>query len=490
MTRFDEPRRRQISLGSALLRRGWILIACAVAVAALAYAVAKLQSASYSAQAVLNVPASLGPSNPGSAQQAGELASSYKRALPRDDRLSALARHAAGRSGTIRVTGRGALLTLSYTASSRTAAVKGARELTSAITGQHPSTPVVAAGTLQLLHRPSGASRVGLTGDWRASGQLLVGAGAGASSISADNSNKLAASYADALTNDDSVMAAVAHAVPASLKHVRGATSIVADQNTSILRVTYKDSTAQKAARGARAFASAVTGAHPATNSIVPGSLQLLSLPKSATTSGTLHNPGTAVPVGAVLGFLLGLILLIAWERSDPHITRSPELSRQVGCPATPVNRLSEDSARALLDRWAALSNASPARVALVPASRRDEGATQELATYLLDVGGDRVVYEDERLAFEDNGHGAHSAEIVLVRAAPPGSSGGGELAALGCDLTVIVVPKTMKAAKLRTLSEDLADFGVAPDWALLLTSGRGRGLNLQPPVRESAVTR
>src|SRR4051794_26221393 len=98
MSTIEGQRRGHVSLGSALLRRGWLLVVCAIAVGALAYGIAQLQSATYSSEAVLNVPSALGPSSPGSAQGAAELARSYARSIPDDDRLARAADRASGSS--------------------------------------------------------------------------------------------------------------------------------------------------------------------------------------------------------------------------------------------------------------------------------------------------------------------------------------------------------------------------------------------------------
>lgn len=495
MSQVDR-RGRQVSLGSALLRRGWLVIACAVAVAALAYGISHIQSATYSAEAVLNVPASLGPTQPGSAQEAASLAGAYSSALPRDDVLAAHAARAAGAHGAIRASKSGSLLTIGYMASSRTAALKGARSIVHGLTEQHPITSTVSPGTLQPVQRPQ-AHRVGLLGGWRADARLIVSSGAGPAGVSADNSNKIAATYADILSNDQKLIAVAAAAVHRPAATVRNNISVTNDQDTSVVRIRYKDSSAARAATGARAIAAAVTGSKPATPTIEANSLQTVSLPKLGTSSSAVADKRAAIPIGAGLGLVLGLVLLIAWERSDPHVTRASDLSRQMGYPATPVDRLSEDAARALLERWAALSGREhgPVRVALLPANRSVEGATGEIADYLVQAGGGRVGYEDRGAAYvyadQGNGNGSgrspHGADtdIVLVQAPPPGGAGGGEGVALECDLTVAVIPRAMKAANLRALSEDLADFGVVPAWALL-TSGR-RAFGTRPPVPQSA---
>lgn len=487
MSTASEGYKRPIPLGSALLRRGWLLIVCAVAVGLLAYGIAHAQPASYSSEAVLNVPASLGPPSPGSAGGAADLAGSYAALIPRDDRIRSAARAAGAGRGSVSASHRGTTLAVSYTAPSNRAALAGARALVAALTGPRSVSPNVAPGSLQLVHAPTSASHSLLGGGYTARAIFAVPTGAGATQVSADNANKLAVTYSGILPSDDRVIAAVAHATGASPTDVKNNLSVVNEQNTSLLRIQYKASSAVEAVKGARAVAQAVSGPHPVTAAILPSSLQVVSLPAQATSSGVAHDASALVAVGIVLGLALGLVLLVGWERSDPHITQTRELSRRIGCPATPVSRLSTDSAHALLERWTELGDRRPVRVTLLPASESVASVADEIMDYLLDVGGGRVGYEDRRAVPAGNGHGPADvpgdAEVILVRAAPPGGRGAGEAVALDSDVTVLVVPKAMKAAGLRLLADDLGDFGVVPAWALLADR---RGFSRRHPVEPS----
>jgi hypothetical protein len=186
-----------------------------------------------------------------------------------------------------------------------------------------------------------------------------------------------------------------------------------------------------------------------------------------------------------VLGLILGLVLLVAWERSDPHVSDARSLSSQFGCPATPADRLSPDAAHALLERWASLTDRVPARVAMLPADAGSVAPADEVAR-LLAQSGEGVRYLDARSGAIPqalgNGHlGDDSDSVVLVHAAPPAQ--GGEAVALSCDLTVVVVRSGARSAEIRHMAEELANFGVVPAWALLTPRSGHIGTTPERPL-------
>jgi hypothetical protein len=196
-------------------------------------------------------------------------------------------------------------------------------------------------------------------------------------------------------------------------------------------------------------------------------------------------HTGRTVAIGAVLGLILGLVLLVAWERSDPHVSDARSLSSQFGCPATPADRLSPDAAHALLERWASLTDRVPARVAMLPADAGSVAPADEVAR-LLAQSGEGVRYLDARsgafLQALGNGHlGDDSDSVVLVHAAPPAQ--GGEAVALSCDLTVVVVRSGARSAEIRHMAEELANFGVVPAWALLTPRSGHIGTTPERPL-------
>jgi capsular polysaccharide biosynthesis protein len=471
MSSPDTTRRSRISIGPTLLRRGWIVLVSMALVGLLAYGIANLQAATYTAQSTLTVSPSIGPANPGDAQQASSLADAYKRAIPNDEQLRRLLRGQVGSRGTITATGgRSSVIRITYADTTRARALKGAKLLADALSSDRQRTSSVTPGTLQVVRHAASAPLSG--GRYRAEMVLIVPSGAApAAGISADQANKLATTYAGLIPADDGVVAAVAKNLKVSEDEVRSSLTLVNLKDTSLVQVTYKADSAKRAAEGATTVARIVSGPRPGASGIIPSSMDIVSLPKAS--AAPTKNTKTAIPIGVIIGLILGLILLVAWERSDPHVRDARDLSAQIGCPATPIDRLSRDAASALIERWATLTDRVPAHVAVLPANPQAEEGTEAAIAQLVDSSGGGVRYEDARSGAlpEDRSFADvtdSTSDLVLVHAGPPGGDGSGESVALGCDLTVVVVPKGMKAADVRTLAEDLADFGIVPVWSLL----------------------
>jgi capsular polysaccharide biosynthesis protein len=479
----ERPRRRRVSLGSALLRRGWILLLSAVAVGALGFVVAGLQSATYTAHATLAVNPALGPANPGNAQQASELAKTYAQALPDDQKLERLVRRGVSSQVQVRDNIRASssenssVVRVSFVARRRGDALKGARAIADALASPKQVTSSVTPGTLQVVRRPTVASSItSVAGPrYRARVVLVVPSGGGSTgTVSVDQAAKLAVNYAALIPADNALRAAVAKTLDASPGEVQSDLSVVNETNTTLLDVGYRSDSPSKANAGARAATAALVGPAPASSAILPSSLQVVSVPHGAGPP-TKKDKTPAVAVGALIGLALGFVLLIAWERSDPHIRSPRDLSALIGCPATPVDQLSSEAARALLDRWAVLTPNRPARIAVLPADAGMEAVTDAVIARLVEAGGRAVRVADERSNGHPHEEGATEsgfvngdADVVLVPAGAIGGPRAGQAVALGSDLTVVVVPLGIKAADVHSLADDFADFGIVPVWALL----------------------
>jgi hypothetical protein len=126
------------------------------------------------------------------------------------------------------------------------------------------------------------------------------------------------------------------------------------------------------------------------------------------------------------------------------------------------------------------LSDRVPVRVAVLPADPSVQGPAADAVDALQTAGGRLATVVDARSGVltepEHIGNGAgpdRATGVVLVRARPPGGRDAGEAVALACDLTVVVVPAGARAADLRQLGDELANFGIVPVWALLTARGR-----------------
>lgn len=490
-----------------LLRRVWIVPVSIVVVAAVAYAVAGLQSSTYTAQSTVVVTSAPGPLGAGSSPTATNLASTYAGALPNDPTLQAYVAktaHVNPLGAIVALPPRGSVITLQFFAGTREAALAGARAIGSGLSAPKPASSVVAPNTLTVLQDPflatinpasvtARAAKIHARAAAAATGittpatplppsqtarfvaqvvAIVPASGAGPTEgINPDDADHLATTYAGIIPVDDTLLSDIGKVVGQSSSDVASNLSVVNQQSTSLLQISFKASTPQTATTGARTAAELLAGPSPVAAGIVPSSLGIVSLPPpSNNVAATPAREGSTVAIGAVLGLILGMILLVAWERSDPHVVDARPLSGQFGCPATPVDRLTPEAAHALIERWASLTDHVPARVALLPADAGSAQQTNEIAE-LLGRSGEGVGYIDARSGTVPEalgkGHLLDGDEsVVLVHAGPPGS--GGEAIALSCDLTVVVVRAGARNTEVRRLAEDLANFGLVPAWALL----------------------
>jgi hypothetical protein len=199
---------------------------------------------------------------------------------------------------------------------------------------------------------------------------------------------------------------------------------------------------------------------------------------------------GPAIAAAAVLGLLLGVVLLIAWERADPRLDGAEALDSIVGCPRSELDQLSERSMATLLRRWQALASGAPARVALIPAkgspARLAEPVAERLAAAGRRWGLDvvvQIVEVEHPLVQSSNGYGHEDPgelppDVLLLVGAAPESAGAGEAVALSSDIAVLVSSPTSKARELAGAARVLARYGVVPSWAILASRRRtARGL-------------
>ncbi len=394
--------------------------------AAIAYAVAGLQSSTYTAQSNVVVTSAPGPVGSSSAGASG-LASTYAGALPNDPTLQsyvAKTAHVNPLGTIVTLNPKGSVITVEFFGTTRAKALAGARAIASGLSGATPASSVVSSNTLTVLQDPFTATlnpasvatantnaatlranaAAGVTTaatpmppsatyPYMATTVLMVplNAGGPAEGINPDDADKLATTYAGVIPVDQTLLSDVGNAVHQTPSQVASNLSVVNEQNTSILQISYKSSDPRTATTGARTAASLLSGANPVAAGIVPSSLQIVSLPNNVGPAATTHKSRT-IAIGALLGLILGVVLLVAWERSDPHVTDARSLSGQFGCPATPADRLSPDAAHALLDRWASLTDRVPARVAILPADAASVAHADE-AAHLLAGSGDGVRY-------------------------------------------------------------------------------------------------
>lgn len=153
--------RRWSKLAAILLRRGWIVILATVAVVAIALLIDSAEDPTFTAEAVVLVPAGATPTSPGNATQAVELAQTYIEAIPEDGGvLSAVAarirRPSSEVTENLSVVGNPStsVLRLRYEDIGEGRAVAGTRALLSSVTGPQPLARGVAPGSIEPVRRP------------------------------------------------------------------------------------------------------------------------------------------------------------------------------------------------------------------------------------------------------------------------------------------------------------------------------------------------
>ncbi|MHB1535784.1 MAG: YveK family protein, partial [Acidimicrobiales bacterium] len=309
-----------------------------------------------------------------------------------------------------------------------------------------------------------------------ASAYVVVSSGAGSSGPgSANEASTLATTYAGLIPKDSAIIGSVSGQLHQRPVTVRKAISVFTSNSTAILRINYSGSSPRLAIAGAKAVALAIAGPKPATNTIPAGAVLLASLPTSAAPASSTRS--LAVPIGLLAGLMLGMVLLIAWERFDPRIDDAKDLAELLPVPVTTEAELTVERVRALRLRWARLVAAMPGTTSSSVFSNGHDhpGGAPALATIGLVVPTDRLSSVEEglvrQLSAPVSGRGGPSVEHPMVRIVPFGARStpdGGRLASVGIDLVVLVVRQTERARDVMEAAKSLEDFGLSPRWAIL----------------------
>ncbi|HEX7290209.1 MAG TPA: hypothetical protein VF250_03690 [Conexibacter sp.] len=333
---------------------------------------------------------------------------------------------------------------------------------------------VAAAAAVTALAVAVGSARPGST---LAQAVAVVPAGATDESPgNATQATQLAQTYVQAIPLDGAVLGAIAHAVDRTSSDVAGRVTVVGDPKTSVLLLRYEDTDRARALAGTSTLLTAVTGDAPNARSVAPDSLTLVRGPRVLRET-TAARDTTTIPLGVILGLALGLVLLVAWERSDPRIDGAGELANAAGTPATALGDVAPGNIDALLERWRRLAGdgSGPHVVALLAGTRRAErlvsSAAYELATISASNG------QLLRLGTAPPGPGGPSGErgLVVVTGGTPGGPAAGEAVAADAAVVVVTVPRGARATELRDSLDVLGQFGARPTWALLVRRSIGK---------------
>jgi capsular polysaccharide biosynthesis protein len=302
------------------------------------------------------------------------------------------------------------------------------------------------------------------------------------SSLTPDQANRLAVTYASLIPKDAAIRRRVAAAVETTPGEVGRRLSVFNDSTTALLRIDYRGTSADDALAGARATLRSLAGPNPTSANIAPGSIGVVQLPTRASGS---KNVKSSVVVGVLLGLGLGALLVIALQRGDPRIEDTDELTAQLGCPASAFEPLSDIGARALVERWRVLAGRPGLQVvALLPVREGMEEQLRDVALRLADAeesveplalapgAHPEESLDDFGRATSTNGGSQRpgpARQLVLVAGHVPGDESGGEALAMMCDLTVLVVPQGLRRSEIEAAVGVLEKFGARPAWVIMV---------------------
>jgi hypothetical protein len=319
---------------------------------------------------------------------------------------------------------------------------------------------------------------------------LVVGSGASRGDPGhANEAERLASTYSHLIPQDAGVLAAVARRTKTSVSTVEERIAVKSEQPpNAILRVRYTGPESAEALAGVQAVASAVSGPRPASR-VIPSRAVLIARPAHLITEGA--RASSAVPIAAVLGLCLGVILLLAFERADPRVDDVQSVRAVLRTPASSLGGTSSQEAEALMDRWRSMVAPAEARVALIPAAPDDEERATGVAAHLAEVAerrGQSLSMDVPRFgndvgplwefgeASPQHLHGTQSAKngkpaagMTLVLVSSPHRSRIPTIGESDANLVVLVAAHGTRIADLRHVVALLGEFGIVPDWTLLV---------------------
>ena len=350
---------------------------------------------------------------------------------------------------------------------------------------------------------------------------LLVNPGANSQTPgAAQEAQALAATYAGLIPNESAVLSTVASKTGLTPSEVTSATSVIVTSGTSILNIHFTASAPAVALRGADAMADAISGKRPVTATIPAGVVLLMQHPSSAVRH--LTSKSVILGLSALLGLLLGAVLVIIWERADARFDRPEQITNELGIPARSPSTLNDESMLAIMRQWRTTAlqrmgvvEGHAPRVALIPATARAGASVISLVDLLVGSalrGSLRVSASIADARSEDvaprnpwgpgtdlagaGGGGSRNRsanrETYAVTAAPavsdlellvgsqPGDEGG-EAVSQQAHVTVLVVPMGSRVREVRRSIALLAEVNALPVWALMSV-----GADRRPSFREA----
>jgi capsular polysaccharide biosynthesis protein len=271
---------------------------------------------------------------------------------------------------------------------------------------------------------------------------------------SANDAEELAVTYAALIPEDQSLVHQVAGDLGASPSAVSRRLGVEAESGTSLLEVRFSASTPAVAIAGADDVARLLSSDTPPGHAIPAGSVAIVSPPRSAAVSGSLHKYG--LPLGLLLGLLLGCGAALVAERTDRRVDDLESLGDGAGCPATAL-----PGGISAVELAMALERDVDAPVTVVPLRPAQARTAAELVRALS--------------AAWPSGHNHPVVRVSPAFVVAPESLGNGEGA------TVMVVGTGERLGVVHEVADRLRLVGRDPAWAVLdvgagnrVLSGRG----------------
>ncbi len=222
---------------------------------------------------------------------------------------------------------------------------------------------------------------VGHASTYTARATLLVQSGAGASGPGAANdAAALAITYAAFIPTDGATIKAAARDLNLPESQVAGNITMSAESGTSVIVLDYAAPTAAEAIKGADAVARVVARS-PAGSGIPRRSISVVREPVTASPTSSLRR--YALPIGGIFGLAVGLIVVMAMERSDPHLDETEAVSEVFDCPS---NALPAEIGLPELARAIALAADSSHQLTVLPMEHSDQASATSLVLGLRQV--------------------------------------------------------------------------------------------------------
>ncbi len=204
------------------------------------------------------------------------------------------------------------------------------------------------------------------------SGASAIGPGGAA------EASQLAITYATVIPTDTSILQQAAAQLGITEATLASRLTVSVQTGTAVFVIAYKAPTSAEAVAGAAEVARVVGGVGLPSSTIPTGTVSVVDLANTASTSGSMAKYGKEL--GGILGLIVGLILAMAAERADPRVDTADDLASVVGVPASLVP---DDLSPAELSRAIALEPAGANGVTVVPLARSNGALAGALAEQL-----------------------------------------------------------------------------------------------------------